>query len=78
VGAQVENGCKVIVIDPSLSNTAARADMWLAPRAGTDGDLFGAMLRYILENDNPNDPKKKYIAWEMKSMSPGGRVHGRL
>ena len=71
VGAQVENGCKVVVIDPSLSNTAARADIWLSPRAGTDGDLFGAMLRYILENDNPNDPKKKYIDWSMKKYVVG-------
>ena len=50
--AQQESGCKVIVVDPALNNTAAKADMWLAPRAGTDGDLFGAMLRYILENDS--------------------------
>ncbi|MCX5909797.1 MAG: molybdopterin-dependent oxidoreductase, partial [Deltaproteobacteria bacterium] len=71
VGAQVENGCKVIVVDPSLSNTAARADMWLAPRPGTDGDLFGAMLRYILEQDNPNDPNKKYIDWGMKKYVTG-------
>jgi anaerobic selenocysteine-containing dehydrogenase len=71
VGAQVENGCKVVVIDPSLSNTAARADIWLSPRAGTDGDLFGAMLRYILENDNPGDPKKKYIDWNMKKYVVG-------
>ena len=71
VGAQVENGCKVVVIDPSLSNTAARADLWLAPRAGTDGDLFGAMLRYILENDNPNDSNKRYIDWDMKKYVTG-------
>lgn len=71
VGAQVENGCKVIVIDPSLSNTAARADIWLAPRPGTDGDLFGAMLRYILEKDNPHDPNRKYIDWEMKKYVTG-------
>ena len=69
--AQVENGCKVVVIDPSLSNTAAKADMWLSPRAGTDGDLFGAMLRYILENDNQNDPTKKYIDWSFKKYSTG-------
>ena len=67
----MENGCKVVVVDPSLSNTAAKADLWLAPRAGTDGDLFGAMLRYILENDNPNDPNKKYIDWEMKKYVTG-------
>jgi len=56
----------VIVIDPALSNTAAKTDMWLSPRAGTDGDLFAAMLRYILENDNPRDPNRRYIDWEMK------------
>lgn len=71
VAAQVENGCKVVVIDPSLSNTAARADMWLSPRAGTDGDLFAAMLRYILENDKPGDPGRTYIDWSMKNYVKG-------
>jgi anaerobic selenocysteine-containing dehydrogenase len=71
VGAQVENGCKVVVVDPSLSNTASKADMWLSPRAGTDGDLFAAMLRYILENDNTKDPKKRYIDHGMKKFVKG-------
>lgn len=66
VEAKLKNGCKVVVIDPSYSNTATAADLWLAPRAGTDGDLFGAMLRYILENDNPNNPSRRYIDWSMK------------
>jgi len=71
VGAQVENGCKVVVVDPSLSNTASRADLWLSPRAGTDGDLFAAMLRYILENDNPKDKNRRYIDWGMKKYVKG-------
>ena len=71
VGAQVDNGCKVIVVDPSLSNTASKADMWLSPRAGTDGDLFAAMLRYILENDNPKDKNRRYIDWNMKKFVIG-------
>ncbi len=66
VGAQVENNCKIVVVDPALSNTASQADKWLAPRAGTDGDLFAAMLRYILENDDPDDPNRRYIDWGMK------------
>ncbi len=65
------NGCKVVVIDPSYSNTATAADDWLAPRAGTDGDLFGAMLRYILESDNQNDSNRKYIDWNMKKFVVG-------
>ena len=71
VAAQVEAGCKVVVIDPALSNTAAKADLWLSPRAGTDGDLFGAMLRYILENDNQSDPTRKYIDPNFKKYSVG-------
>ncbi|MCB2216983.1 MAG: molybdopterin-dependent oxidoreductase [Desulfobulbaceae bacterium] len=71
VGAQVETGCKYFVIDPSFSNTAALADKWVAPRPGTDNDIFAAMLRYILENDDQNDPKKKYIDWSFKNYSIG-------
>ncbi len=71
VGAKVENDCKVVVIDPSYSNTATAADIWLAPKAGTDGDLFGAMLRYILENDNQSDPNRRYIDWSFKKYSVG-------
>ena len=48
--------------------------MWLSPRAGTDGDLFGAMLRYILENDNQNDPNKKYIDWSFKNTLLDGMI----
>ncbi len=71
VGAKVENGCKVVVIDPAYSNTATAADIWLSPRAGTDGDLFAAMLRYILEHDNPDDPDRRYIDWNMKKYVMG-------
>lgn len=71
VGAKVDNGCKYYVIDPSYSNTASLADKWIAPRAGTDNDIFAAMLRYILENDNQNDPNRKYIDWDFKKYSKG-------
>ncbi|MGB9698587.1 MAG: molybdopterin-containing oxidoreductase family protein [Thermodesulfobacteriota bacterium] len=71
VGAKVENGCKLIVIDPSFSNTAALADKWIAPRPGTDNDIFAAMLRFILENDNQSDPNKRYIDWNFKKYSKG-------
>ncbi len=71
VGARVENGCRYYVIDPSYSNTAALADKWIAPRPGTDNDIFAAMLRYILENDNQADANKKYIDWSFKKYSKG-------
>ncbi|MCC6043981.1 MAG: molybdopterin-dependent oxidoreductase [Desulfurococcaceae archaeon] len=65
VRAKVENGCKVYVVDPGYSNTAALADKWFPIRPGTDADLAAAMLRYILEHDNPNDPNRRYIDREV-------------
>lgn len=71
VGAKVENGCKVIVVDPAHTNTASQADMWLPIRPGTDPDFFAAILRYLLENDNQADPNRRYIDWEFKKFSTG-------
>ncbi len=64
-------GAKIIVIDPALSNTASKADQWIPIRPGTDADLFAAMLRYILEKDNQNDPFRRYIDWSFKEYSDG-------
>lgn len=70
VGAQVA-GAKIVVIDPALSNTASKADQWIPIRPGTDADLFAAMLRYLIENDNPNDALHHYIDWGFKDKSVG-------
>ncbi|MHB9100655.1 MAG: molybdopterin-containing oxidoreductase family protein [Sulfuricella sp.] len=64
-------GAKLIVIDPAFSNTAAKADQWIPIRPGTDPDLFAAVLRYILEHDNPSDPSRRYIDWSFKDKSVG-------
>ena len=42
-----ERGAKLIVVDPILSPTASKADIWLAPRPGTDLALFLAMHHVI-------------------------------
>ncbi|MEM0233409.1 MAG: molybdopterin-dependent oxidoreductase [Nitrososphaerota archaeon] len=65
VRAKKENGCKVFVVDPGFSNTASLADEWFPIRPGTDGDLFAAMLRYILEHNNPADPTRNYIDYSV-------------
>lgn len=41
-------GAKLVVVDPLLSPTAAKADIWLAPRPGTDLALFLAMHHVII------------------------------
>jgi anaerobic selenocysteine-containing dehydrogenase len=44
-------GAKMIVVDPFLSETASKADLWLQLRPGTDAALALGMLRVIVEED---------------------------
>jgi anaerobic selenocysteine-containing dehydrogenase len=48
---RVDRGLKTAVIDPRLSNDAAKADWWLPVKPGADGALAQAMIRWILENE---------------------------
>ncbi|NHZ71525.1 MAG: molybdopterin-dependent oxidoreductase [Aquificales bacterium] len=64
-------GAKIIVIDPAFSNTATKADQWLPIRPGTDPDLFAAVLRYILENNDDDNPFRRYIDWSFLDYSRG-------
>ncbi|MFN3333322.1 MAG: molybdopterin-dependent oxidoreductase, partial [Caldilinea sp.] len=64
-------GARLIVIDPAFSNTATKADQWIPIRPGTDPDLFAAVLRYILENHNDDDPFRRYIDWSFLEYSQG-------
>jgi hypothetical protein len=43
-------GVKTVVIDPRLTPDAAKADVWLPIRPGTDVALMFGWIRYILEN----------------------------
>jgi anaerobic selenocysteine-containing dehydrogenase len=45
------NGATLIVIDPRLSNTSAKADVWLPAYSGTEGALLLAMVRVLLEEE---------------------------
>lgn len=47
----VERGTKLVVIDPRFTRAAAKADLFLQPRSGTDGALALGMLHYIIENN---------------------------
>jgi len=44
-----ERGARLIVIDPRLSETAAKADLWLRLKPGTDTDLALGFLQVIIE-----------------------------
>jgi anaerobic selenocysteine-containing dehydrogenase len=46
-----QDGAKIAVIDPRLSNTAARADYWLPAWPGTEAAVLLAMAKVMLDED---------------------------
>lgn len=46
-----KRGCKVVAIDPVLTQTASKADWYLQIKPSTDGALALGMARYILDNE---------------------------
>jgi len=55
IGSQLrralENGAKLITIDPRKTLLASKADLWLQPRPGTDLALALGMLKVIVEEE---------------------------
>jgi thiosulfate reductase / polysulfide reductase chain A len=47
----MSRGCKLVVVDPNLTQTAAKADEWIAINPGTDGALALAMCRVIIDEN---------------------------
>ena len=45
-----ENGCKVIVADPRYTRTAAKADIYLRFRSGTDVPVLFGILHHVFKN----------------------------
>nr|VFK37811.1 MAG: Molybdopterin oxidoreductase Fe4S4 domain-containing protein [Candidatus Kentron sp. SD]VFK42482.1 MAG: Molybdopterin oxidoreductase Fe4S4 domain-containing protein [Candidatus Kentron sp. SD]VFK78148.1 MAG: Molybdopterin oxidoreductase Fe4S4 domain-containing protein [Candidatus Kentron sp. SD] len=50
-----KRGAKVVAVDPRCSETAAKADEWIAIRPGTDLDFMLAMLHVMLEEGYYDD-----------------------
>lgn len=51
VEARLNNGAKIVTIDPRLSNTGGRSDEWLPILPGTDGFVALAMANVILQKN---------------------------
>ncbi|HVZ23018.1 MAG TPA: molybdopterin-dependent oxidoreductase, partial [Vicinamibacterales bacterium] len=45
------HGATVITIDPRLSNSSAKANLWLPAYPGTEGALLLAIAKYLLDNE---------------------------
>ncbi len=50
IKAARENGAKMIVVDPRLTEIAAGADLWLQVKPGTDGALCLGMIHLMLKH----------------------------
>ena len=50
-----EKGAKVITIDPLFTEIAAKSDIWVPIRHGSDTALILAMIKYVLDNGLQND-----------------------
>jgi len=58
--AQDDRGAKLVVVDPRITRTASRADVYAPLRSGTDIVYLGGMVNYVLENDLYHDDYVKY------------------
>ncbi|MCI0650329.1 MAG: molybdopterin-dependent oxidoreductase [Planctomycetes bacterium] len=47
-------GARLVVVDPRLSNSAASADLWLAPKPGTESALLLAVVLLLIKGDHVN------------------------
>ena len=50
-----KKGAKLVVIDPRFTTTAAKADLWLPIRPGTDAALALTMVREIIVSNKFDD-----------------------
>lgn len=51
IEAKIENGAKLVVVDPRFTRTAAVADLYAPIRPGTDIAFLNGLIRYLLEKD---------------------------
>ena len=51
IEAKIENGAKLVVIDPRFTRTASVADVYAPIRPGTDIAFLSGIIRYLLEKD---------------------------
>ncbi|HEX9367826.1 MAG TPA: molybdopterin-dependent oxidoreductase [Vicinamibacterales bacterium] len=58
------DGATLITIDPRLSNTSAKANLWLPAYSGTEGALLLAMVRLLLTEDlYDKDFVRNWVNW---------------
>ena len=49
--AKEERGAKLVVVDPRITQTATKADLYAPLRSGTDIAFLGGMIKYIIDHN---------------------------
>jgi anaerobic selenocysteine-containing dehydrogenase len=58
-------GAKIITLDPRLSNTAARSDVWLPTWPGSETAVLLSFANHLLQNDLYNKEfVRRWVNWE--------------
>jgi anaerobic selenocysteine-containing dehydrogenase len=58
-------GAKLIVLDPRLSNTAARADVWLPTWPGSEATVLLSIANFLIQNRSyDRDFVRRWVNWE--------------
>jgi len=58
-------GAKVIVLDPRLSNTASKADLWLSPWPGSEAAILLAIASHLIRTRQiDQDYVRRWVNWE--------------
>jgi len=58
-------GAKIITLDPRLSNTAAKSDVWLPTWPGSEAVVLLAIANYLLANDRyDKEFMREWVNWE--------------
>ncbi len=61
-----QNGAKVVVLDLRLSNSAAHADLWIAPWPGSEGAIFLAVASHLLRTRTLDRAfLRRWVNWDV-------------
>jgi anaerobic selenocysteine-containing dehydrogenase len=60
-----QDGAKLVVLDPRMSNTASHADLWLAPWPGSEAAILLAVASYLIRTRRlATDYIRRWVNWE--------------
>ena len=72
------SGARLVVLDPRMSNTAAHADLWLAPWPGSEAAILLAVASYLIRTRQiAYDYVERWVNWQtyLERLHPGVPQH---